>query len=180
MDQLSKWEDYIHLKDIAYNNGYQESLKISPFEALYGRKCNTPVSWDNPIDRAINGPYLLKEMEEQMGKINQNLKASQDRHKSYADKNKILREFKVSEHIFIKVKAKRSSIRLGCYPKLAARYCGTFEILEKIGAISYMLAFPASMRVHNVFHVSLLKKYVPNPNNIIDWMVTQVENERDF
>jgi hypothetical protein len=69
------------------------------------------------------------------------------------------------------VKAKISFIRLGCYSKLAERYCGPFEILEKIGPVSYMLAFPTSMRVHNFFYVSLLKKYVPDPNHIIDWTV---------
>jgi transposase InsO family protein len=66
MDQPSKWEDYIHLVEFSYNNGYQASLKMSPFEALYGRKCNTPVSWDNPADKAVVGPELLKEMEEKM------------------------------------------------------------------------------------------------------------------
>jgi hypothetical protein len=74
MDQPSKWEDYIHLVEFSYNNGYQASLKMSPFEALYGRKCNTPVSWDNPADKAVVGPYLLKEMEEKMTRIKQNLK----------------------------------------------------------------------------------------------------------
>jgi hypothetical protein len=76
MDQPSKWEDYIHLVEFSYNNGYQASLKMSPFEALYGRKCNTTVSWDNLTDRAVIGPELLKEMEEQMEKINPNLKES--------------------------------------------------------------------------------------------------------
>jgi hypothetical protein len=79
MDKPSKWEDYLHLVDLSYNNGYEESLKMSPFEALYGRKCNTPVSWDNPTNRAVVGLDLLKEMEEQMIKIKQNLKASQGR-----------------------------------------------------------------------------------------------------
>ena len=82
--------------------------------------------------------------------------------------------------MFLKLKEKRSSIRLGSFLKLAARYCGPFEILEKIGTVSYMLALHASMRVHNVFHVSLLKKYVPDPNHIIDWNVIQVEHEADF
>jgi hypothetical protein len=95
-------------------------------------------------------------------------------------RTKFFRDFKVGEHVFLKVKAKRSSLRLGSCPKLAARYCGPFEILEKIGPVAYMLAFPASMRVHNVFHVSLLKKYVPDPNHIIDWNVIQVEHEGDF
>jgi len=82
--------------------------------------------------------------------------------------------------VSLKVKAKRSSLRLGSCPKLAARYYGPFEILEKIGPIAYMLALLASMRVHNVFHVSLLNKYVPDVNNIIDWNVIQVEHKGDF
>jgi hypothetical protein len=72
----------------------------------------------------------------------------------------------------LKVKAKRSSIRLGFCPKLATRYCGPFEILQKIGPVAYMITFPTSMRVHNVFHVSLLNKYVLDPNHIIDWTMT--------
>jgi hypothetical protein len=86
----------------------------------------------------------------------------------------------VGEHVFLKVKAKISSLRLGSCPKLATRYCGPFEILEKMGSIAYMLVFSSSMRVHNVFHVSLLKKYVHDPNHIIDKNVIQVEHEGDF
>jgi hypothetical protein len=76
MDRPSKWEDYIHLVEFAYNNGYQASLKINPFEALYDKKCNTIVSWDNPADKAVIGLDLLKEMEEKMGNIKHNLNAS--------------------------------------------------------------------------------------------------------
>jgi hypothetical protein len=69
LDKPSKWEDYLHLVEFTYNNGYHASLKMSPFEALYGRKCNTPVSWDNPTDRIVVGPELLRDMEDQMIKI---------------------------------------------------------------------------------------------------------------
>ena len=79
MDKPSKWEDYLHLVEFSYNNGYQTSLNMSPFEALYDRKCNTPVSWDKLVDRVVVGPDLLRGMEEKMIKIKQNLKASQDR-----------------------------------------------------------------------------------------------------
>jgi hypothetical protein len=163
--------------EFAYNNGYQASLKMTLFEALYGRKCNTPVIWDNPAERVVIGPYFLKEMEEKMERIKQNLKASrdkqnlkvaQDKQKSYANKKRFFRDFKVGEHVFLKVKAKRSLLRLGSFPKLVARYCGPFEILENIGLVAYLLAFFASMRVHNVLHVSLLRKHVPEPNHIID------------
>jgi hypothetical protein len=73
MDKPSKWEDYIHLVEFAYNNGYQAPVKTSPFEVLYGRKCNTPVSWDNPEDRAVVRLELLREKEEKMIKIKKNL-----------------------------------------------------------------------------------------------------------
>jgi hypothetical protein len=78
------------------------------------------------------------------------------------------------------VKANRSSLKLGNCSKLVARYCGTFEILERIVTVAYMLALPASMSIHNVFHVSFLKKYIPDANHVIDWNVIQVEQEGAF
>jgi hypothetical protein len=69
MDKPSKWEAYLHLVEFSYNNGYQASLKMRLFEALYGRNCNTPVTWDNLVDRAVVGPDFLREMEEQLLKI---------------------------------------------------------------------------------------------------------------
>jgi hypothetical protein len=89
MDKPSKWEDYLHLVEFTYNNGYQASLRMIPFEALYGRKCDTLVSWDNPIDRVVLGPEFLRKMEDQVIKIKKNLKAAQDRQKVYVDKNMI-------------------------------------------------------------------------------------------
>jgi hypothetical protein len=150
---------------------------MSPFEALYGRKCNTPISWDNPTDRAVVGPELLKKMEDKMLNIKQNLKAAQDRQKSYADKGRNQKEFKVGDHVFLKVKANKSSLKLGSCSKLAARFCRPFEILKRIGTIAYMLALPVSMTIHNVFHVSFLKKYIPDANHVIDWNVMQVKKE---
>jgi hypothetical protein len=175
MDKPSKWEDYLHLVVFAYNNGYQASLRMSSFEALYGRKCNTPVSWDNPADRVVLGLELLKDMEDQVVKIKKNLNATRDRQKVYANKNMTVREFKVGEHVLLKVKPKKSSLKMDSCTKLAARFCGPFEILDILGSVAYMLALPSSMNVHNVFHVSLLKKYVHDPNHVIDWHMIQVE-----
>jgi transposase InsO family protein len=79
MDNPSKWEDYLHLVEFTYNNGYQDSLRMIPFEALYSRKFDTPVSWDNPIDRVVLGLELLKVMEDRVVKIKKNLKVAQDR-----------------------------------------------------------------------------------------------------
>ena len=83
----------------------------------------------------------------------------------------------MGDHVFLKVKAKRSSLKLGNCSKLAACYCGSFEILERIAHVAYMLALPASMCIHNLFHVSFLKKYVLDANHVIDWNVIQVEIE---
>jgi hypothetical protein len=86
----------------------------------------------------------------------------------------------MGEHLFLKVKAKISFLRLASFPKLATRYCGPFEILEKIWLDACILVLLSSMRVHIVFHVSLLQKHVANPNHIIDWIVIQVEHKGDF
>jgi hypothetical protein len=110
-----------------------------------------------------------------MLKIKQNLKVAQDRQKSYVDKGRTCREFKVGDHVFLKVKSNRSSLKLGNCSKLIARYCGSFEIQLRIGPVAYMVVFPASMSIHNVFHVSLLKNNIPNANHVIGWNVIQVE-----
>jgi hypothetical protein len=86
---------------------------MSPFSSLYGRKCNILVRWDNPIDKSIIELYLLKETKERMTKIKQIFKNSRDRTKSYADQNNFFIDFKVGENVFLKVKEKISSIRLG-------------------------------------------------------------------
>jgi hypothetical protein len=119
----------------------------------------------------VVGPDLLREMEEKMIKIKQNLNTMQDRKKRYANKGINHREFKVGDHVFSKVKANKSSLKLGNCSKLVVRYCGSFEILERIGPVAYMIALPASISVHNVFHVSFLNKYIHDANHVIDWNV---------
>ena len=75
---------------------------------------------------------------------------------------------------------RKSSLKLGSCTKLATRFCGSFEILDRIGSVAYMLAFHVSMNVHNVFHVSFLKKYIHDHNHVIDWHLIQVETEGYF
>jgi hypothetical protein len=86
----------------------------------------------------------------------------------------------VGDHVFLKVKTNKSSLELGNCSKFEARYCGPFEILEMIGPVEYVISLPASMYIHNVFHVSLLQKYGPDGNHVIDWNVIQVEQEWTF
>jgi hypothetical protein len=138
------------------------------------------VSWDNPKDKVVLGLEFLKKIEVWMLKIKHNLKSTQDRHKSYEDKNMIAIEFKVGEHVLLKVNPNKISLKLGICTKLATKLCGQFEILDKRGLVAYMLALPTSMNVHNVFHVSLLKKCVHDSNHLIDWNLIQVYPKGDF
>ena len=84
-DQPGKWEDYLHLVEFTYNNNYQALARFSTFKILYVRKCNTPISWSNPVEKLVLGPKLLKEMEEIVRQVQGNLKIAQDRQKSQAD-----------------------------------------------------------------------------------------------
>ena len=146
MDKPTKWEDYLHLVEFVYNNGKQASLGMGLYEALYERRCRTPVTWDNPVNMIVLGKYLLREMEQEVAKIRQNLKAAQDRQKSYADKHRVHKELCVGDHVYLRVRAKKISLKLESCAKLSPRYCGPFELLKRIGLVAYRLALPVSTR----------------------------------
>ena len=133
MDKPGKWEDYLHLVEFSYNNNFQVSAGMSPFEILCGSKCNTPISWSIPVDILMLGPNLLKDMELTVKQVQQNLKAGQDRQKSYVDLKITPREFQVGDHLYIKINHKKSTLRLGKYNKFQPRYGKAFEIIAKVG-----------------------------------------------
>ena len=91
--------------------------------------------------------------------------------KSYADLKRTPRDFQVGDHVYIKVNTNKSSLRLRKHSKLAPRYCGPFEILAKEGSVSYQIALPPNIKVHNVFHISILKIYVHDDSHVIGWNV---------
>ena len=153
---------------------------MSPFEILYGRQCNTPISRCVPIDRLMLGPDLLEHMELTVKPVQQNLKTSQDKHKSYADLKRTPREFEVGDHVYIKVKLNKSTLILGKYKKLETRYGKAFEILAKLGPVAYKLVLPPNIKVYNVSFVSLLKRYVHDVSHVIEWNEIQVEPEGEF
>lgn len=131
------------------------------------RKCHTLLSWSQPKDRLILVPDALHEMEQIVHIIQQNIKSSQDRQNIYANKKRRHKEFNIGAHVYIRVKPKKSTLRTGSCPKLPPCYCGPFEILDRIRPIAYQLALPSHIKVHNVFHVSLLNKYVHDFTDII-------------
>jgi hypothetical protein len=126
------------------------------------------------------GPEMLQEMDNMARKVQKNLKEAHDRHKSYADQKRRHVEFQVGDHVYLKVKAQKISLKLWNCAKLAPRFFGPFEILARIGPVAYHLALLANLRIHNVFHVSLLKKYIHDPTHMIGWNLVQVEPKCKF
>ena len=169
MDQQKRWEEYLPLVEFAYNNSYQSSIKMAPFEFLYGRPCRTPLSWDRLEDRVLVGPELIQEMEEQMTTIHARLKEEQDRQKSYADAHRLDWSYELSDKVFLWFRPQKSSIKFGKGDQLSPRFVGPFVILEKLGLVSYHLAFPSSLsHMHNVFHVFVLCHYISDPSHVIN------------
>jgi len=82
--------------------------------------------------------------------------------------------------VYLHIKPKKSSLRIGSCARLTPWYCGHFEILKRIGLVAYRLALPPTMKVHDVFHILLLKRYVKDVDNVIHWSVLKVEPEGEF
>jgi hypothetical protein len=168
MDWGSSWSEYLALAEFAYNNSYHSSIQMAPFEALYGRKCRSPLYWDDVGERAIVGPQLVADTVEKVTKIRERILTAQSRQKSYADNRRRPLEFAEGDRVFLKVSPMRGVMRFGKKGKLSPRYIGPYEILERIGKVAYRIALPPSLTgVHDVFHVSTLRKYEPDPSHVL-------------
>ena len=155
--------------EFAYNNSFQASIGMAPFEALYGRRCRTPVCWGEDGDRQIHGSDLVDLTSERIRLSRARLLEVQSRQKSYADKRKKELEFQAGDKVFLKVSHWKRVLRFGWKRKLALRFIGPYEILERVGKVAYRLALPPDLkRIHKVFHVSVLKKYVPDATHVLE------------
>ena len=178
--QPQLWIKFLPLVEFAYNSSFHRSLQMSPFKALYGQDCLIPLRFADPNLPVPATKHTLEEMDQQLCLIRENLKRASDRQESYANLHRSPRSFKPGDKVFLRVKPKCSSLKLGKYKKLAYRYCGPFEVLKRIGEQSYELDLPPRLHVHSVFHVSLLKKYVPDPLHILNDEDTVLVNQRNF
>ncbi|XP_060178387.1 uncharacterized protein LOC132608377 [Lycium barbarum] len=141
---------------------------MAPYEDLYGRRCRSPISWFEAGEAKVLGPDLVKAALDTVKLIKQRLLAAQSRQKAYANKRHRELEFSVGDHVFLRVSPMKGVLRCGKKGKLIPRYIGPYEILEKIGAVAYRLALPPELStVHSVFHVSTLRKYIPDPSHVL-------------
>ncbi|XP_073014640.1 uncharacterized protein [Primulina eburnea] len=144
------------------------SIGMAPYEALYGRKCQSPLYWEEVGERKMLGPELVQQTADVVALIQERMKTAQSRQKSYADVRRRHLAFEVGDHAFIRIAPLKGVMRFVKKGKLSPRYIEPFEILDKIGDIAYRLALPRDLdRVHNVFHVSMLRKYLPNPFHVL-------------
>ena len=144
LDHKGSWEEHLPLVEFAYNNSYQVSIQMAPYEALYGRPCRSSC-WTEVGEISITGPDLVRDTSEKVSLIRQCHLMAQSRQKSYAYVQRRPLEFEVGDHVFLKFMPKRGVVRFGKSGKLSPRFIGPFEILERIGTVAYRLALPPSM-----------------------------------
>ncbi|PWA92258.1 reverse transcriptase domain-containing protein [Artemisia annua] len=137
IDFGSGWDIHLPLVEFSYNNSYHASIKAAPFEALYGRKCRSPICWDEVGEAQLIGPDLVRETTEKIAQIKERLKVARDRQKSYADVRRKPLEFEVGDRVMLKVSPWKGVIRFGKRGKLNPRYVGPFKIVERIGPVAY-------------------------------------------
>jgi hypothetical protein len=161
------WEDHLALAEFAYNNSYQASIKMAPYEALYGRRRISPLCWETLGERALIGPDWVQQTSEKVWEIRQNILAAQSSHKSYADVRRQDLEFAVGDQVLLRVSPTKELF--GVSGKLSPRYIGPYSILARVGSLAYRLQLPDSMAgVHSVFHVSMLRKFLRDPDHQIE------------
>ena len=142
---------------------------MSPFEALYGKQCRTTLCWNETNERKLLGPDIVQTIVENVNVIRARLKAAQDRQKSYVDKRRKDLEFEVKDRVFLKLSPWKGVVRFGKRGKLSPRYIGPFEIVERIGPVADRLDLLEELsRVHNVFHISMLRKYISDPSHVLE------------
>ncbi|GJV24488.1 retrotransposon protein, putative, ty3-gypsy subclass [Tanacetum coccineum] len=175
------WDRHLPLVEFSYNNSYHTSIKVAPFEALYGRKCRSPICWAEVGDAQLTGPEIVHETTEKIIQIKKRIQAARDRQKSYADRRRKPLEFEVGDKVMLKVSPWKGVIRFGKRGKLNPRYIGPFKILAKVGTLAYRLELPEQLsRVHSTFHVSNLKKCFVDEPLAIPLDEIQIDDKLNF
>jgi hypothetical protein len=177
LDQGGSWDSHLPLIEFTYNNSFHASIGMAPYEALYGRRCRTPLCWYESGESAVLGPEIVQETTAKIKMIQERMKASQSRQKSYHDKRRKALEFQEGDHVFLRVTPVTGVGRALKSRKLTPRFVGPYQILQRIGEVAYRIALPPSLaNLHDVFHVSQLRKYIADPSHVIQMDDVQVRD----
>lgn len=175
------WANHLPLIEFSYNNSYHTSIKTAPFEALYGRKCRSPVCWAEVGEAQLTGPDMVRETTEKIIQIRDRLQTARSRQKSYADVRRKPLEFQIGDRVMLKVSPWKGVIRFVKRGKLNPRYIGPFKILDRVGPVAYRLELSSELSsVHNTFHVSNLKKCLSDESLVIPLEEIQLDDKLNF
>ncbi|GJY74154.1 putative reverse transcriptase domain-containing protein [Tanacetum coccineum] len=178
IDFGSNWDDHLPLVEFAYNNSNHTSIKMPPYEMLYGRRCRTLVCWDEVGSRELASTDVVLATTEKIETIHERLKVAQDRWKSYADNRRRPIDFNVGEFAMLKVSPWKGVLRFKNKGKLSPRFIGPFKIMKRVGDVAYVLELPEEMRgIHNTFHVSYLRKCLADESNVITLDDVEIDPE---
>jgi hypothetical protein len=181
MEYQGSWDKKLPWAEFSYNNRYQESLKMAPFKALYGRQCHTPLNWIEPGEKVIFRADIIKEAEATICHIRYNLKATKSCQETYANKRCQPLEFEVGDHVYLRVSPMKGVKRFGLKGKLAPCYIGPFPTLENCGTVAYKLKLlPSLAGVHDIFHMSQLKMCLKVPMDIMLTDVTLLKADLSY
>jgi len=177
-DYLGAWDKVLPLVECTYNKSFHASIDMTPYEALYGWRCRPPLCWYQDGESVVVGPELLRQTTEKVKLIQDRMKASQSRHKSYADQRRRPLEFVAGDHVFLRITPTTGVGRAIRSRKLSPKFISPYQILRNIGSVAYEIALsPQLANLHSVFHVSQLRKYVPNPSHVLEAEDLQIRED---
>ena len=177
LDFGGSWSHFLPLIEFSYNNSYQFSIQMVPFEALYGRRCRSPIGWFEIGEAKLLGLDLVQDSTERVRIIRERLLAAQSREKAYVDNWRRELEFSVGDHVFLRVSPMKGVMRFSKKGKLSPHYISPFKILERVGVVAYRLALPPDLSlIHPVFHVSMLRKYMHDPSHVLEPQIVQLDD----
>jgi len=169
LSSKGSWEAWLPLAEFSYNNSYQESVKMASFEALYAWKCRTPLNWVEPVERIYYGIDFMNDAEKKVQIIQQHTRAAQSHQKSHADKRRRPLEFNVGDYVYLKVTPISNVQHFRVRSKLAPRYVGPYQVIERKGPLAHKIQLPEELSsIFPVFHVSQLRKYLKVPEQRIE------------
>ena len=154
---------------------------MAPYEALYGRKCRTPLCWIELSEKKVISPDLIQETKKKVKMIRERLKVVANRQKSYADLKRKDIQYEIDDKVFLKVSLWKKIMRFWQKGELSLRFIRPYEVIEKVGLVAYRLALPPELeKIHNVFHISMLRRYRSDPSHVVSSEIIELRQDLTY